>query len=344
MELSIIIVNWKSVNFTRQCLTTIAANAGDLDYEVIVIDNASWDGCEEMIHAEFPQVIFIQSNQNLGFAGANNLAFAKSSGRNVMFLNPDTEIQGLALQTLLSALESLPDAGMVGARLLNSDLSLQTHCVVALPSILNQTLNSEFLRKKFPKWSMWGTRPLFEPHTSPVPVDAITGACMLLKRQVNEQVCGFSSNYFMYSEDMDLCIKVEKAGWKIYYVPTAMIIHHAGRSSGSREESNFSTLMVRESLTRFMEAHHGHAYATLFRFCTAVVAFLRVLLLMLVSPIVAHPKGYRLIRRALTKWWGVLAWSIGAKAWVSQQSQPQTCHKLPTMRDYEAQKPSAQQV
>ncbi|HKR93778.1 MAG TPA: glycosyltransferase, partial [Candidatus Angelobacter sp.] len=135
------------MHFTQQCLASITANAGDLHYEVIVIDNASWDGCGEMIRREFPQVMFIQSNQNLGFAGANNLAFSKSTGRKVLFLNPDTEIQGSALQTLLSALESLPDAGMVGARLLNSDRTLQTHCVVALPSILNQTLNSEFLRK-----------------------------------------------------------------------------------------------------------------------------------------------------------------------------------------------------
>src|SRR4051812_35884047 len=105
MELSIIIVNWKSVDFTRQCLASITAGAGDLNYEVIIIDNASWDGCGEMIRSEFPEVIFIQSNQNLGFAGANNLAFTRSRGRNVMFLNPDTEIQGLALQRLLSALE-----------------------------------------------------------------------------------------------------------------------------------------------------------------------------------------------------------------------------------------------
>lgn len=338
MELSIIIVNWKSVDFTQQCLASITANAGDLHYEVIVIDNASWDGCGEMIRREFPQVMFIQSNQNLGFAGANNLAFSKSSGRHVLFLNPDTEIQKSALQTLLSALESLPGAGMVGARLLNSDRTLQTHCVVALPSILNQTLNSEFLRKTFPKWSLWGTRPLFESDNTPASVEAITGACMLLKRQVNEQIGGFSCNYFMYSEDMDLCIKVAKAGWKIYYVPTAEIVHHAGGSSGSRKESNFSTLMVRESLTQFMKIHHGNAYAALFRFVTGAMALLRVLLLLLVSPLALHPAGYRRIRRAIRKWWEVLAWSFDAKAWVSRQSQLQTFCTLPVMRDSEAHK------
>ena len=122
------------------------------DFEVIVVDNASYDGCVEMVKSEFPQVIFFQSDQNLGFAGANNLAFSRSQGRNVLFLNPDTEIQGNALQALVSSLESIPPAGMVGARLLNSDLTLQTTCVVAFPSILNQALSSAYLRRTFPKW------------------------------------------------------------------------------------------------------------------------------------------------------------------------------------------------
>src|ERR1700692_2251866 len=137
--------------FTRQCLASIYANAAGLSCEVIVVDNASNDGCEGMIRSEFPQAIFVQSAKNIVFAGANNLAFAQSRGRNIFFLNPDTEVQGPALLSLVSSLESLPQAGMVGARLLNSDFSLQTTCVVALPSILNQALSSNYLRKTFPK-------------------------------------------------------------------------------------------------------------------------------------------------------------------------------------------------
>ena len=94
MDLSIIIINWKSVNFTRECLASICANAGDLQCEVIVVDNASYDGCEQMVKSEFPHVTFIQSDENLGFAGANNLAFARSQGRNVMFLIPTPRFRG----------------------------------------------------------------------------------------------------------------------------------------------------------------------------------------------------------------------------------------------------------
>lgn len=319
MDLSIIIINWKSVAFTRQCLASIYTNATDLMCEVIVVDNASYDGCEEMVKSEFPQVTFLQSEHNLGFAGANNLAFAQSHGRNVLFLNPDTEIQGSALQALVTSLESLPHAGMVGARLLNSDFTLQTTCVVALPSILNQALSSNYLRKTFPKWRMWGMRPLFTQGNLPRPVEAISGACMVGKRKVIEQVGAFSADYFMYSEDMDLCMKIAKAGWKIYYVPEAKIVHHAAGSSSSREESHFSSIMLRESLIRFLELHRGCLYASSYRLSTAVIAVCRLFLLAACLPMAIHPRGYRFLSRACGKWFGILAWSVGLTPWVSQQ-------------------------
>ena len=167
---------------------------------------------------------------------------------------------------------------------------------------------------------------------------------MLIRRQVNERVCGFSSNYFMYSEDMDLCIKVAKAGWKIYYVPNARIVHHAEGSSRSREESNFSTIMVRESLTQFMQVHHGRSYAVLYRCTTALVALLRLLLLVLALPIAVHPVGCRLILRASKKWCGVLAWSAGIKSWVSRQPHGQALKQPPVASAYDTQEASVQRV
>src|SRR6202000_518737 len=184
LDLSIIIINWKSKVFVQECLKSIYDTVDTLRYEVIVVDNASYDGCGAMIESQFPEAIFIQSTRNLGFAGANNLAFAQCHGLNVMFLNPDTEIQGAAIQTLVTALESTPDAGMVGARFLNSDLSLQTTCITALPTIMNQSLGSNGLRKTFPRWSIWGMRPLFQSISRPTPVEAISGACMLAKSEI----------------------------------------------------------------------------------------------------------------------------------------------------------------
>ncbi len=311
VSVSVIIVNWRSKDYVRECLRTIACDRKCCDYEVLVVDNASGDGCGAMLEEEFPEVQYIESRENLGFARANNAAFARSRGRQILFLNPDTEIVGDAIQTLSAALDAIPDAGMVGARLLNSDLSLQTTCITALPSIMNQTLNVEYLRRTFPSWSIWGMRPLFEDSRIPAPVEAISGACMLAHREVVEQVGGFSTEYFMYSEDMDLCMKVEKTGKKIYYVPEARIVHHAGGSSSKREESNFSSIAMRESLVHYLAQYRGRIYAKTYRCCMVLMCMVRLLLLAVATPMAMYPKGYRRLSRAAKKWVSILLWSLG---------------------------------
>jgi N-acetylglucosaminyl-diphospho-decaprenol L-rhamnosyltransferase len=311
IDLSIIIVNWKSQAFVKKCLESITANSGTLSYEIIVIDNASFDGCDRMLEAEFPQVMFIQSEHNLGFAGANNLAFSRSSGRYVLFLNPDTEIQGEALTNLIVGLESRLDAGMVGAQLLNSDLSLQTTCIAAVPSILNQTLNAHYLRARFPGWKIWGMRPLLNGSHEPAKVEAISGACMLARREVIEKTGGFNVDYFMYAEDMDLCVRVARAGWNIYYIPDAKIVHHGGGSSSSHEESNFSNIVLRRSLIHFFTIYRGARYAALYRTVMVFISMFRILLLVAASPISVFPQGYRFLSSAMSKWCCIFAWSLG---------------------------------
>lgn len=269
----------------KQCLTSLYANIDTLTSEIIVVDNASYDGCDQMLKLEFPQVLFVQSRENIGFSGANNLAFSLSKGANILFLNPDTEIQGMAIQKLTTSLEAIPDAGMVGAHLLNSDYSSQTTCITTIPSILNQALSADFLRKAFPKWKIWGMRALFEKNEQPVQVQAISGACMLARRTVIEKIGCFSMDYFMYAEDMDLCVKIVGAGWNIYFVPDAMIVHHAGGSSSEREESNFSSIMLRESLLRFFVLHRGYLYATLYRFSVVLTSTARIFLVVMSFPL-----------------------------------------------------------
>src|SRR4029077_16116528 len=147
LDLSIIIINWNSAAFVRECLETVYAGTGELDFEVIVVDNASFDDCGQVVQAEFPAVKFLQSPANLGFAKANNLGVRAAGGRNLLFLNPDTEILGNALPKMVSFLDASPDASIVGYKLLNSDLSLQTSCVQPFPSILNQVFDAEHLRR-----------------------------------------------------------------------------------------------------------------------------------------------------------------------------------------------------
>ena len=175
MDLSIIIVTWRSVEYFRACIHSIYRETRSLAIEIIVVDNASNDGSEAIIKDEFSQVKFFQSHENLGFARANNLGYAHSSGEILLFLNPDTEIHTDVLAGMVGHLRSNPEVGVVGARLLNTDGSLQTSCVQAYPTILNQVLDSEALRRLSPTSSLWGTKALFSGNEKPIDVDAISG-------------------------------------------------------------------------------------------------------------------------------------------------------------------------
>lgn len=315
--ISIIIVNYHSANFTEKCIASIYQCAGNVPVEIIVIDNASFDGCGEILQKSFPTARFIQSSDNLGFAGANNLGIRAASGTHFLFLNPDTEVRQGAIDKLFAAVSTISDGGMAGARLLNADLSVQTTSITAFPSILNQMFGAEYLRKKFPSAKLWGIGPLFESLDHPVSVDAISGACMMAPRAVIERVAGFTSQYFMYAEDVDLCLKVEKAGWRVYYVPDAVVVHYGGQSSGERQEQNYAEIMIRESTTRFMQAHRGWWYASLFRISTAVAAVCRIAAMLVLSPIAAITG--RNIARPLKKWLRILSWALGFQTWTRHE-------------------------
>ena len=315
LDLSIIIINWKSADFVRKCLASIYAHPMGLNFETIVLDNASFDGCGEMVGRVFPGVVFIQSRENLGFAGANNLGFARSKGRNILFMNPDTEVVGSALEVMSLFLDSRGDAGAVGGKLLNSDLSIQTSCIQRFPSILNQSLDSDFLRKCFPKSALWGTWLLFTASNKPTSVDVISGACLMAKRSALEKVGGFSSDYFMYAEDVDLCYKIQQQGLKCHCLPQATVIHHGGRSSSSNPENNFASIMARESMWKFFRKTRGKSYAFAYQFSTALVAAARLFVLSAVVLLTAGRVRRTSIGAAFSKWVGVLRWASGLESW-----------------------------
>jgi GT2 family glycosyltransferase len=314
-DLSIIIINWNSANFLRRCLASVYANAEDLTFEVFVVDNASFDGCEEMLTKEFPDAKFIQSTENIGFARANNLAFKHSCGRNVLFLNPDTEIVGPAIQAMLSFLDSTAEAGIVGCKLLNSDLSIQTSCIQPFPSILNQVLDTKYLSPMFPRASLSGRRPLHENDDRPAVVEVISGACLMIRRNVFGKVGLFTPDYFMYAEDCDLCYKAKQAGWKAYYLGRTVVIHHGGRSSELKSESNFASVMMRQSLLRFMRERRGRVYAALYRVTMALVALCRLFLLGALMTFTGGRLWHQTMSRAFKKWAKVFGWAIGLKEW-----------------------------
>lgn len=313
MDLSIIIINWNTIDYLENCLTSIYQQTYRLKFEVIVLDNASYDGSKQLIDQRYPQVKYIQSDQNLGFAKANNMAFLKSSGETILFLNPDTEILDKAINKMYDLLRKLPDAGAIGCKLLNSDLSIQTSCIQRFPTILNRTIDVDILKRKFPLLKFWGIYPLFEPKEIPVTVEVLAGACIMIKRQVFEKIGMFSTDYFMYAEDSDLGYKISKNGWQSYYLGNASIIHHLGKSLESKPESTFSTILKKESLRIYFKKHKGPFYAHLFNLSIAISAIFRMGLIIFLIPFSLFNNNKQLQTVTYEKWKTILAWALALR-------------------------------
>jgi GT2 family glycosyltransferase len=311
MELSIIIVNWNSLAYLRDCLISVYQHLQDVSFEVIVVDNASPDGDIDSLKPEFPDIALIKSAANLGFAGANNVGFKTSRGEYVLFLNPDTQLVDNAIKTLLEQSKLLPDAGVVGCKLLNTDSSVQTNCIQKFPTIPNQLLDFEYLRLRWPNSSLWGIGPLFSESDKPVSVEIISGACMLLKREVFERAGMFTEDYFMYAEDLDLCYKVRRLGLENYYVGNAHIIHHGGRSSNQVTVNHWSVIMRFKAVQLFCAKRQGPLYGWLYRTAMGCVALGRLFLLSLAKLLGSTDSRKLEVKHASSKWFAVLKWSCG---------------------------------
>src|SRR3984957_5592969 len=314
MNLSIIIVNWNSTDYLRRCLGSIYRETKGISIEVVVVDNASSDdSCARLIRGEFPSVVFHCSDKNLGFARGSNLGYDLSAGEVLLFLNPDTEIQSDVFTRMVKELDSDSSAGAMGSRLLNSDGSLQTSCIQSYPTILNQLLDSEFLRNRFPTSALWGMQPLFARAANPACVDVISGACLMVKREVFAQVGKFDDSYFMYVEDIDLCRRITGAGYTIHYMNDCEVIHHGGKSSAVQGR-HFANLSQQKAILQFFAATQGRWYSFLYRVGVAFAAATRLTIIVSLLPfrMVAHKATDWKI--SLQKWACIFRWAIGLEA------------------------------
>jgi hypothetical protein len=308
-DLSIIIVNWNSAEFVDRCIRSIRRETAGLAYEIIVADNASYDGCDKLLQGHGSGVVYLQSGRNLGFARANNLAFEVSRGTSLLFLNPDTEIVGPSIIRLHRALHELPGAGAVGGRLLNSDGSLQTSCIQSFPTIVNQVCDMELFRRVSPRLRLWGMAPLFRNVAHPEPVEVISGACLMVKRDIFQQVGRFTEEYFMYGEDADLCYKLKVANRINYYVPDVTVVHFGGGSS-RRVVGSFAAMMMRESIWQFLRRTEGNISGACYRGSMLMASCFRLGLLGIAAPLQAFRGRRGMWRSSFRKWWAILLWSL----------------------------------
>lgn len=311
MELSIIYVNWNSVDYLRESIASVYQHTRDTRFEIIIVDNASSEQGLDSLKRPFPEITIIYSDKNLGFAGANNLGFRHSVGEHVLFLNPDTKLIAPSIDILLKRFKTLPDAGIMGCKLLNTDLSVQLSSIQTYPTILNQAMDAEYLRLRWPKCPLWKIAPLFSKNAGLIKVDVIPGACMLLRRIVFEQVGLFSEDYFMYAEDLDLNYKVKAAGFSTYYLGETAIIHHGGRSSSRQKVSNWATVMKYRAMVHLFRKTRGRVYASAYRLAMVLVAVARLALLATVSPLGDAVWDRQSLKFSMEKWKAVLRWAVG---------------------------------
>jgi N-acetylglucosaminyl-diphospho-decaprenol L-rhamnosyltransferase len=218
---------------------------------------------------------------------------------------------------LYRQLQCTPSAGAVGAKLLNPDGTLQTSCVQSVPTILNQAFDAELFRGWFPNSRLWGMEALWAGDADSAEVEVLSGACIMARRNVFQTVGMFSQDYFMFCEDTDLCYKIRQSGYKNYYIPTAKIIHYGG-SSTQQSHSQFSNVMMRESICRFFTKTRGPWYCIGYRVSVTASAMCRLLLLALAFPWRWIRGGVKSARQSFTKWVAILRWSLGAHTWLHQ--------------------------
>ena len=314
MQLSIICVNWNSVPYLRECITSIYEHTRELDFEIIVVDNASPQGNVDTLKEEFPAIRIVKSSENLGFSRANNLGFRQSRGDYVLFLNPDTRLVSPAITEMLKHMAAIGDAGILGCKLLNSDLSIQTESIQRFPRILNQVLDIERLRLRWPHCSLWQIGALFDSTSVPVKVEVIPGACQLVRRPVFEAVGLYSEDYFMYAEDIDLNYKMRSRGLSSYYVGTATIIHHGGKSSTQHKVSQWSTKMKFRAMVTLYRKHRGRPYSDLYRATMMAAAAGRLLFLTAVLPFACGNGKMAQVLNASAKWRAVFKCAAGIGA------------------------------
>jgi len=223
VDLSIVIVNWNTCALLRACLTSIFRHPPRACFEVIVVDNASSDPSPEMVRGEFPGVILKTNTANLGFAAANNLGSRLATGRFLLFLNSDTEVHASTLSEALSFMELHPETGVLGCRTLNPDGSLQ-NSACAFPTCLRIFAHVSGLSRfvKLPR------RRLHERHRHP---DYVQGSFLFVSKSVFAQCGGFNEIFFLYGEEVDLCLRLRALGLRIDYHPGIAITHHGGASS-----------------------------------------------------------------------------------------------------------------
>jgi len=220
-DLTISIVSYNSLKFLKPCLDSIYNGPHSIKYDIVVVDNASSDGSPKFIKNNYPLVILILNDKNIGFSAANNKAINRTNSKYIMLINSDCQVYEGSIDNL-------------GPKIVNSDGSIQHSCR-RFPSIMNAGFHT-ILTGIAPNNPFSRKYKLADVNRDiPFGVDWVSGSCMVIRREALKDTGGLDENYFMYVEDIDICYRMWQENWKVYYYPHCKIMHHIGGSSGNQQ-------------------------------------------------------------------------------------------------------------
>lgn len=232
MDCSVILVTYQSGAFVRRCVESIAQSTHRVSFEIIAVDNASNDGTAALLERGHPAVRVVRNQENVGFGRAANQAARLATGRYLLFLNPDTEVQDHAIDHAVAFADAHEDVGILGGKLLNPDGTLQRAArrSIPYPSVAFFQLSGlGRIWRNHPAAGAYNLERLDPNQTADV--GAVSGAFLLIRRDAWDRVGGFDERFFLYGEDLDLCLSVARLGFRVVYYPEAPVLHHKGASS-----------------------------------------------------------------------------------------------------------------
>ena len=261
MKLSIVIPTYNAHEWIEQCLDSIRLHRPSSDYETIVVDDTSSDDTVAVVTSTFPGVRVFANEKNVGFGKTVNVGLKAAGGEYILVLNNDTWMHANALDAMIGYLDAHPDTGIVGPKVLSGDGSLQQQCRRRIPTPTAALLYFSGVAKLFPKNpKVAGYLMTAADENTTTEVDAVSGACLIVRRAVVDQIHGFDPEYYLYGEDLDFCWRAKLAGWKVVYVPEAVITHFGGQG-GTGKKKLYATIEWHRAMWIFYRKHRAPTVA-----------------------------------------------------------------------------------
>jgi GT2 family glycosyltransferase len=283
VDLSICIVSYRSRALLGDCLVSIYQTTKNILFEVIVVDNNSQDGTIEMVQEKFPNVRLIMNAYNADFVRGTNQALKKSAGRYVLWLNNDTLVLPGALDALVNFMDSNPDCGICTPKVVNRDLTLQKQCRRSFATPWDVFCYFSGLSRLFSKSSLFARYLMtYKAEDEVHETDAVSGCCLLARREVMNQIGLIDERFIIYQDDADYCFRARRAGWKVYYYPKAQIIHFGGLG-GTRVHPYRHIFQWHRSYFLYFRKNLARRYFFLFNWFYYVVMLMKLISALVVN-------------------------------------------------------------